>query len=287
MLNLRTFKKIYRQLQDKETQTLAIFTIHEHLPYSMEFFYLELKNETNADVKGHLTSVYNQIILEKHTTIIQAFLRKDYLSLEVIFSIISSFVFQKEPFEVSIKLENFTNQLAKRLNKTVLEQGNPEDIIQEINYKITQSLIIDNSFLGHYNFIEVPHQHIVSQYTLGILVLILAERLQIPIFGLPFPDKLVLCYTENYCTHSELVSENDILYYIVLGEKDIVYTLDDLKLLALIQEEVIELKAILPQSSQQIVESWMEHLSKGEFDAKTKYNLSSIYQQIFSFADEF
>ena len=97
----------------------------------------------------------------------------------------------------------------------------------------------------------------------------------------------MLCYTENYCTHSELVSENDILYYIVLGEKDIVYTLEDLKLLALIQEETLEIKSILPQSSQRIIEVWVEHISQGDFDAKTKYNLSSIYQQIFSHAEEF
>lgn len=287
MLNLRTFKKIYRQLQEKETQSLAIFSIKEHLPISLEFFHDELKNEYDTAVKTELTAIYNKIVQENYTSIIQSFLRKDYIGLESIFGLISAYIFENEPSVSLNKLDIYSNQLIKRLNKKILDNGKPEDIIQEINYKITQSLILDNSFLGHYNFLDVPNQHIVSQYTLGILILVVAEKLQLPIYGLPFPDKLVLCYTENYCTHSELVSENDILYYIVLGEKDIVYTLEDLKLLALIQEETLEIKSILPQSSQRIIEVWVEHISQGDFDAKTKYNLSSIYQQIFSHAEEF
>lgn len=287
MLNLRTFKKIYLQLQEKETLTLAIFSIKEQLPVSLEFFHNELKNEADQAIKTELTAIYNNIVQENYTSIIQSFLRKDYIGLETTFGLVSAYIFENEPSVSINKLDTYSNQLIKRLNKKVLENGNPEEIIREINYKITQSLILDNSFLGHYNFLDVPNQHIISQYTLGILILVVAEKLQLPIYGLPFPDKLVLCYTENYCTNSELVSENDILYYIVIGEKDIVYTLEDLKLLSLIQEETLEIKAILPQSSQRIIEAWVEHLSLGDFDAKTKYNLSSIYQQIFSHAEEF
>jgi hypothetical protein len=287
MLNLRTFRKIYLQLQEKETQSLAIYSINEHLPSSLEFFQLELKNERDLVTKSELSSIYNKIIQDKYSSVIQSFLRKDYLCLETIFALVSAYIFEVKPSESIANLENYTNQLIKRLNKKTLESGNPEEIINEINYKITQSLILDNSFLGHYNFSEVPNQHIVSQYTLGILILILAEKLQLPIFGLPFSDKLVLCYTENYCTDSELVNEDDIVYYIVIGEKDIIYTLEDLKLLSLLQEETLELKAILPQSSQRIIESWMDHLNQGDFDPKTKFNLSSIYQQIFSLAEEF
>jgi hypothetical protein len=214
-------------------------------------------------------------------------LRKDFLSLEHIFGLLTAYIFDKEPFDVNRQLDTYTNQLIKRLNKKILENGNPEAIIEEIHYKITQSLLIDNAFLGHYDFTEVAHQHIISQYSLGILVLIIAEKLELPIYGLPFSDKLVLCYTQDYCTHSELVTENDILYYIVIGEKDIIYTLEDLKLLALMQEETLELHKTLPKSTHKIIEGWLLHLSQGDFDAKTKYNLSSIYQQIFSLTEEF
>ena len=84
-----------------------------------------------------------------------------------------------------------------------------------------------------------------------------------------------------------MVDENDLLYYIVIGEIDIIYTLEDLKLLALIQEETMNSEMILPKSSQKIMETWLAHLSKNNFDIKTKSYLSSIYQQIFSFAEEF
>lgn len=287
MLNSRNFKKIYYQLQDIDSQATAIHSILESLPFSLEFFHYELENESNTEVKNKLTEVYNHLILDKYPVVLQSFLRKDVLSLQTIFGHLSAFVFEHRPFETACKLDLFTNQLIQRINKRVIDNGSPEEILREINYKITQSLIIDSSFIGHYDFYEVPRQHIVSQYTLGILILIIAEKLHLPIFGLPFIDKIVLCYTENYCTHSELVTENDILYYVVLGEKDITYTLEDLKLLAIIQEETLDFKAVLPQSTQRIVELWLEHLSQGNFDAKTKFNLSSIYQQIFSLAEEF
>jgi hypothetical protein len=287
MLNSRTFKKIYRQLQEEEGYASAIYAIRENMPNSLELFHYELKTESDIEVKNTLAGTYNDLIQKQFPSILQMLLRKDFLSLEQIFGHLTAFIFDKVPFDVNQQLDTYTNQLIKRLNKKILENGNPEAIIEEIHYKITQSLLIDNAFLGHYDFTEVAHQHIISQYSLGILVLIIAEKLELPIYGLPFSDKLVLCYTQDYCTHSELVTENDILYYIVIGEKDIIYTLEDLKLLALIQEETLELHKTLPKSTHKIIEGWLQHLSQGDFDAKTKYNLSSIYQQIFSLTEEF
>lgn len=287
MLNLRTFKKIYRQLQEKEMQSLSIFSLYEDMPVSFEFFLQELRQELDPNSKKEMIELYNQLIKEKHTVLIQALLRKDFLNLELIFSHLTAFVFKKEPYEVAQHIDGYLSQIHMRLNKSTLESGSAEDILKEIHDKITQSFIIDNSFLGYYDITEVKHQHIISQYTLSMLILLLAERIELPIFGLPFSDKLVLCYAQNYCSHSELVGEEDILYYLVVGEKDLIYTLEDLKLLALLQDEILELKSILPSSNHKIAENWLEHLSQNSFDSKTQFHLSSIYQQIFSLSEEF
>ena len=83
-----------------------------------------------------------------------------------------------------------------------------------------------------------------------------------------------------------LFLEEDILYYLVIGEKDLIYTLDDLKLLAMLQDETLELRSILPSSNHKLAENWLGHLSQCNFDNKTQHHLSSIYQQIFSLAEE-
>jgi hypothetical protein len=127
----------------------------------------------------------------------------------------------------------------------------------------------------------------ISQYTLSIIYLIIAEKLNLPIFGIPFEDKLVLCYTESYCTHNELVFEDDILNYIVIGEHDLVYTPVDLQLYAMLLEQEIDLKSKLPHSNQSIIQNWLKHLVGKEFDAKTRQNLSSKFQQILSPISEF
>jgi hypothetical protein len=214
--------------------------------------------------------LYNQLTKEHHTALIQGLIRKDFLSLELIFGHLTAFVFQKEPYDVAQHLDTYLSQILKRLDKTIIEAGNSEAILKEINYKITQNFIIDNSFLGYYDVTEVKYQHIISQYTLSILIILLAERIELPIFGLPYSDKLVLCYAQSYCSHSELVREDDILYYLVIGEKD----------------ETLELRSILPSSNHKLAESWIEHLSQCNFDTKTQNHLSSIYQQIFSLAEE-
>ncbi len=286
MLNLRNFKKIYRQLQEKDTQSMAIFSLYEDMPVSFELFLQELKKETDLKSKMEMIMLYNQLTKENQTALIQGLIRKDFLSLELIFGHLIAFVFQKEPYDVAQHLDTYLSQILKRLDKTIIEAGNSEAILKEINYKITQNFIIDNSFLGYYDVTEVKYQHIISQYTLSILIILLAERIELPIFGLPYSDKLVLCYAQSYCSHSELVREDDILYYLVIGEKDLIYTLDDLKLLAMLQDETLELRSILPSSNHKLAESWIEHLSQCNFDTKTQNHLSSIYQQIFSLAEE-
>lgn len=287
MLTSRNFTRIYSQLQDDDTKSMAMTCIIEHMPTSLEYFYNELIKEDDLYQREQMVKLYNHTIQTRYAFIIQQLLSKDYLSLENIFSHVTSFIFHKEPYSVQNQLQNYAQLLSQRLDKKIIANGNPKEILAEINFKITQSLLLDNSSIGHYDFTEVPNQHIVSQYTLAILILIVAEKLQIPIFGIPFSDKLVLCYTASYCLHNELVTENDILYYAVIGEKDLIYTLEDLKLLAIIQEETLELKAILPHSTERIVEKWLEHLTNASFDAKTRKNLSSIYQQIFSLTEEF
>ena len=155
MLNLRIFKKIYRQLQEKETQSKAIFSLYEDMPVSFELFLKELNEETEPKSKMEMIMLYNQLTKEHHIALIQGLIRKDFLNLELIFGHLTAFVFQKEPYDVAQHLDAYLSQMLKRLDKTIIETGNSEAILKEINYKITQNFIIDNSFLGYYDITEV------------------------------------------------------------------------------------------------------------------------------------
>lgn len=286
ILNLRTFKPIYRALQDEDTRTAAIFQLAEYLPDSIYYFKEALDNDHNVS-KEDLVPVYDTIVSEHFDFIIQQLIRKDYISHTDIYGYLSAYLFDRAVYTHHTQLLNLIHKLIKRLDKKIIESGIPEEIVRELNFKITQSFVIDSSYLEYYDFTYLEENNIISQYTLACLLLLVAERLELPIFGVPFEDKLILCYAQNHCICSESVQSEDIFYYISIGEKDLIYTLEDIQLYAMLVDEKLTHDRILPQNSQNIMLGWLRHLTLNNFDPKTNYKLSSIYQQIQSSVEEF
>lgn len=286
-MNRRKFQTLYNLLQDEQTAESAIYLIKEQGKLALDLFKQELDNESDNKVKRNLAPIYNDIITQQYPQIISQINDSEYISTETIFGHYTSFIFDYKSYETQFILSKFTDKLISKLDKKTLYSQDSIAIIKEINQKLTQSFIIDNSFAHHYNFNEASKSMTISQYSLAIIYLILAEKLSLPIYGIPFEDKLVLCYAESYCSHNELVFQEDILYYIVIGERDLVYTPVDLQFYAMLLEQEIDLKSKLPHSNQSIIQNWLKHLVGREFDSKTRENLSSKYQQILSPISEF
>lgn len=286
-MNLRKFQSLYNQLLDTATNSSAIFLLKEDAIIAIEYFKSELDKEENKQDKKQLVEIYNDLITEVHPQIIQNLLSKDFVDTSILTAHTTSFLFDYKTYESQLILDKFVKKLISKLDKNILASQNPESIIKDLNDKIARSFVIDNSYIYHYNFNEASLSMTISQYTLGIIYLIIAEKLSLPLYGIPFEDKLILCYAESYCSHNELVFEEDILYYISIGEKDLVYTPQDLFLYAYLLEQKIDLKNRLPHSNQDVIRHWAEHIVNCDFDSRTRQNLSSKYQQILSPISEF
>lgn len=279
-MNKHKFQSLYAQLLDESTSHSAKFLIKEEILSCFQLFKTELDKEIKIIDKKTAIEFYNDIVTEQYPLILTDLLSKEYIDSSQLMSHFTSFLFDYKSYETQIILDKFTTKLIKKLNKKILENKDPLAIITELNDKITKSFVLDNSLAFHYNFNEASLSMTISQYTLSVMYLIIAEKIDLPIYGIPFEDKLVLCYAESYCTHNELVFEEDILFYIAIGEKDLVYTPQDLFLYAYLLEQKIDLKNRLPHSNQEILLKWASHIVDQEFDLRTRHSLSSKYQQI-------
>jgi hypothetical protein len=284
---LYQIQTLYSQLLDASTSASAIYLIKEEALASIDYYKLELDKEPFSKDKKQLIDIYNDLISEQYPLVLNQYLDKEFILTDKLLGHYTSFLFDYKSYESQLILDKFSSKLMAKLDKKIINSRNPEAIIEELNHKIAKSFTIDNTYVYHYNYNEASLSMTISQYTLGIMYMILAEKLNLPIYGIPFEDKLVLCYAESYCTHNELVFEEDILYYIIVGEKDLVYTPKDLFLYAYLLEQNIELKNRLPHSNQDIIKHWAEHIVNCEFDLRTRTNLSSKYQQIKSPISEF
>jgi hypothetical protein len=281
-LNQRSFQSLYNQLLDVSTSTSAIFLIKENAQQVLGYFKHELDLETSSKDKKQLVEIYNEIIGDQYPTLLNHYVEIDYIQTHQLLAHFTSYLLDYKSYESQVILDKFIQKLILKLDKKTLDSRVSKAIIDELNLKIAQSFIIDNTYVYHYNYNEASLSMNISQYTLGIIYLIIAEKLNLPIYGIPFEDKLVLCYVESYCSHNELVFEEDILYYIIIGEKDIVYTPQDLFLYAYLLEQDIDLKNRMPHSNQDIILKWAAHIVNSDFDLRTRHNLSSKYQQILS-----
>lgn len=286
-MNLIHFKYIYEQLKQDPSNEEAMVQLYDNLPLSLDYLKLQLDKEAKGEAKQALIALYNEITAQNYPTIIDRLLRRGFVNQTELFAHFSAYIYEKTSYEVQAMLDNVIQRWIKRLDKKILESGEPQKIIEEINTKITSSYVIDDSFLSYYDYTEMNQQGIVSQYSLAMLYLVLAESLNLPIFGIPFPDKLVLCYAREYCQYSEEVCQEDILCYIVIGEKDIIYTPHDLELYAALLDQSLKVVNTIPAHPEKIMKAWLNHLRKNPFQRKVKTRLSSIYQQIFARVEEF
>jgi hypothetical protein len=235
-------------------------------------------------VKNYL-KVYHSVLREDYSNILAANLQANFIDIERLFLHINCFFFGAGFFESKRSLDRFLNPIISKLAKSLIGIHKPEEVLGLFHEHIADRFIIDAT-PHSVGFIGGIEQQTLSQFEVSILYLIVARRLDIPIFGLPLDDKMVLCYAKRHCFHDECVFEEDVLNYLIVGEKDIIYAPLDLILLSMIQEEPLLIQNKLPRSNACILNSYMDNLVSMQEDAKYRDLLSSKYQQIQLFSTE-
>ena len=222
---------------------------------------------------------YHSVLNEDYSNILAANLKANFIDIERLFLHLNCFFFGAYFFDSKRSLDRFLAPITSKLNKSLTGIQKSEEVINLFHEHIAGRFIIDATPHSA-GFISGIEQQTLSQFELSILYMIVARRLDLPFFGLPLEDKMVLCYAKKHCFHDECVFEEDVLNYVIVGEKDIIYTPLDLILLSMIHEEPLLINNKLPRSNTYILNSYMENLITMQRDAKYRDLLSSKYQQI-------
>jgi hypothetical protein len=232
----------------------------------------------------HLLS--NQLV-DFTPNLLSIYFQKEFVSLERLFLHSNAFLYNMDYLALSQSLHRYLTKTLKELKKQNISELEPEKMMELLNATVTKRFIIENISDNSSSLSHILDYQSISAYSLAIVHLIIAERLQLPIFGLPFEDRLVLVYTSPFCTHNESVYEEDILYYNIVGERDINYTPLDLELLSMLNNTTLSLAKKLPKSNSVILQKWIGYVLNEISDISQKKSLSRKYQQICELTSQF
>jgi hypothetical protein len=131
-----------------------------------------------------------------------------------------------------------------------------------------------------YNFNSIIASRKINLNALALLYLMVAERMDLSIFGMPVYDKLLLCLTKEHCYHNEMVYEDDIIFYFTPSDNGVVYTVEDLEFIAEKNDLSLDLNSKLPKGNNSIVAHWLFQIEILQQSPKTSQKLSIYFQQI-------
>lgn len=179
-------------------------------------------------------------------------------------------------YQIDDKVREIWLELSENL--TSFEKVN---VINKVLFNIWKFRSVnENAYdVFQYNFLSnLMELKCGNQFSISCLYLVLAERLDLPIYPVLLEDQLILAYADTHRPVEEIESD-DILFYINPGENGAVFDMQSIK--HWIHKHSLENNAsyYLPSTTNKMVEKYIERLIKGyedEKDSKKVAILSSL-----------
>ena len=136
-----------------------------------------------------------------------------------------------DEYEFERKIADMRREIWIELNYnlTALEQVN---VFNHVFYSLIgfKELNVEDETLQHFNIQKVLETKVGNQISLGILYIILAHQVEIPVYGVNLPENFVLGYNKRFVSEEELAETNDqdILFYINPANKGSVFTRNEI-----------------------------------------------------------
>ncbi len=136
-----------------------------------------------------------------------------------------------EEFEFERKIADLRREVWLELNYnlTALEQVN---VFNHVFYSLAgfKEVNAEDETIQHYNIQKVLELKEGNQISLGILYIILAHQVEIPVYGVNLPRNFVLGYNKRFVNEEELREKNDqdILFYVNPANKGSVFTRNEI-----------------------------------------------------------
>lgn len=280
------FNFILNLIEDGDLDS-ASFLMKENAPTSFELLYKSMDESIDSQFTKSCYSLLSNQLVDFSPNLLSIYFQKEFVGLERLFLHSNAFLYGTDYLALSQSFNRYLTKILKELKKHKIDELEPEQMMELLNSTVTRRFILENISDNSSSLSHILDYQSISSYSLSILHLIIAERLQLPIFGLPFEDRLVLVYTNPYCTHNESVYEEDILYYNIVGERDIHYTPFDLELLSMLNNTTLSLAKKLPKSNSVIIQKWINYVLNEITDIPRKKSLSRKYQQICELSSQF
>lgn len=191
---------------------------------------------------------------------------------------LNDLIFGKSEFHKNIR---FFEDLCQNIKSQITWQTTPVEIYNIFNKSIAELFIIDyTESLFTYNFNSIIASRKINLNALALLYLMVAERIDLPIFGMPVYDKLLLCLSKDHCYHNEMVYEDDIVFYFTPSDNGVVYTVQDLEFIAEKNDLSLDLNSKLPKGNNCIVQHWLFRIELLQQSPNNSQKLSIFFQQI-------
>ena len=207
---------------------------------------------------------------------------KYYFTLEEVTMLLNRILFDigtAEEQQVLQKISQISNTISDKLESSFV--SNELEILGLLDSEISTYFIVENS--DQWSLFALNHvftTYKVNQITLSLIYLIIAQKTNIPIFGIPLDDRIVLCYTQPYCPIYELVTVEDVLFYFNPGIKDSIYSYYDiLDYSSSNNLEIID-DNLLPKSNNLLIQQWMKKIELNSNSTHYNDKFSSCYQQV-------
>ena len=248
--------------------------------YRFEVFSKEIVTfqEIRPELATTLEKLHEDLKLDHFLTSLIINLKDSNFKLIPFVLDLNDLIFGKSEFHNN---ERFFENLCQNIKSQITWQTTPVEIYNIFNKSIAELFIIDyTESLFTYNFNSVIASRKINLNALALLYLMVAERIDLPIFGMPVYDKLLLCLTKEHCYHNEMVYEDDIIFYFTPSDNGVVYTVEDLEFIAEKNDLSLDLNSKLPKGNNSIVAHWLFQIEILQQSPKTSQKLSIYFQQI-------
>ena len=155
-------------------------------------------------------------------------------------------------------IQDCIDKWALKVSDKIHYTSSSSEIYQIMDKYIAQSFVVEYNYsMSHDDFCQIFKTQKISEYALSVLYLMISEKLDLPIFGLPHKEKLLLCMAKSHCNNSELVYQEDIKFYFNPGPNGLLFTLQDLELIFKANDAQVAMREKLPKSNRIIVQNWL------------------------------
>jgi|LakMenEpi03Aug12_release.lakeMendotaPanAssembly.Ray.scaffolds.fasta_scaffold169212_1 regulator of sirC expression with transglutaminase-like and TPR domain len=218
----------------------------------------------NEKMHERLEELIHRIQFNSLHTAFEAYVQKDEFDLLEGASILANFSYP------DLELESIQNEITKLKRDIWLEMNESLTPLEKINvlnqmffsnfnFEITSPANIDESDFYINKFLETRNAHPIL---VGLLYIILARKLDLPVYGLNLPNHFALVFCRNNIDFRESIEEHrsEVIFYINTHQKGAIFTKSEIEEYLSKIEQTNKIEYFVPCTDKRIIKLLLKNL---------------------------